>query len=417
MRPMNRERLRCAFASLSAMAPRPDNLHAQLPQDVLSDLGGWTRYQRYRPFTWPWLIRRGYVFWPLALLAGGAFAAWHASGMDAWGDWPGLAWRASLASLVTASTGPALATGVRYMHLRRWLERALVLLSILLGLWIGYVALAWVAAYHAHLMQAFVGRTMSVSFLGHAMSRFFGATVNASTFALVFAGGGLAVIYYLGEQRRIDQYAASRQLQDMRAQRDAADQRLAVLQAQVEPHFLFNTLASVRSLIAEEPERAARTIDALATYLRATLPRLRTDGVEDATLGRQLDLCRDYLELMNIRMAGRIRIRIDAEQGVRALPFPPLILLTLVENAITHGVEPRPGPCSVAIKAAVADAMLMVVIEDDGAGLSPGITPGLGLANVRAQLKGRFGDRASLEVLSRPEGGVRASIRMPVESR
>lgn len=399
------------------MATHPDNLHALLPQGVLSELGGWTRYKRFRPFTWPWLIRRGYVFWPLALLAGATYAAWHASGMNAWGDWPGLAWRAGLASLVTVSVGPALATLVRHLHLRRWLERTLVLLSILLGLWIGYVALAWAAAYHAHLMQAFVGRTMSVSFLGQTLSDIFGATVNASTFALILAGGGMAAVYYLGEERRITQYAARRQLEDMREQRDAADLRLAVLQAQVEPHFLFNTLASVRSLIAEEPERAARTVDALAKYLRATMPRLRTDGVEDATLGRQLDVCRDYLELMDIRMAGRIRIRIDADEQVRALPFPPLILLTLVENAITHGVEPKPGPCTVAITAGAADDMLTVVIEDDGTGLSPGTTPGLGLANVRDQLRGRFGDRASLQVVSRPGGGVRASIRMPVEHR
>ncbi len=154
---------------------------------------------------------------PLSLLAGAAFAAWHASGMDAWGDWPGLAWRAGLAALLTASAGPALATGVRYLRLPRGLERALVVLSILLGLWIGYVALARVAAYHAHLMQAFAGRDMSVSFLGQAMSRFFGATVNASTFALIVAGGGLAAVYYLGEQRRINQYAARRDLEAMRA--------------------------------------------------------------------------------------------------------------------------------------------------------------------------------------------------------
>ncbi len=119
---------------------------------------------------------------------------------------------------------------------------------------------------------------------------------------------------------------------------------------------------------------------------------------------------------MNIRMAGRMHIRIDADDAVRALPFPPLILLTLVENAVTHGVEPKPGACTVAITAGVADGMLTVAIEDDGAGLSPGTTPGLGLANVRAQLKGRFGDRASLEVVSRPDGGVRASIGVPVGS-
>jgi LytS/YehU family sensor histidine kinase len=175
-----------------------------------------------------------------------------------------------------------------------------------------------------------------------------------------------------------------------------------VLQAQVEPHFLFNTLASVRSLIASEPARAAQTIDALADYLRAALPRLREDRVEDATLDRQLDLCLGYLDLMRVRMAGRLSARVEADAAVRALPFPPLILLTLVENAVTHGVEPKPGPGEIVIRARAEDGILTVAVEDDGAGLEPGVTPGLGLANVRAQLQNLFGDRAGLEVVSRP---------------
>jgi len=412
---MVRVRNRACFVSVSHMALPDDDLHTRLPRGVLSDLGGWTLYQNFRTFTWPWLLRRGIVFWPLAILAGCTYATWHASGMGAWGDWPGLALRACVASLVAVSAGPLLATWIRHQRLPFAVERVLVLLAILLGLWAGVAALNWAGTYHAHLMQAYSGRHMEIGQFGQAVY-FLANTINASVFVLVLAGGGFAAVYYFGERRRIAQYATVRQIESLRTERNAADMRLAVLQAQVEPHFLFNTLASVRSLIASEPERAARTIDALAAYLRATLPLMRTTGIEEATLGRQIDLCLGYLELMNVRTAGRIEVRVEANDEARAQSFPPLILLTLVENAVTHGIEPKPGPGTIAIVAGAADGSLTVSVEDDGRGLQPGTTPGLGLANVRAQLRDRFGTRASFDIASRVGGGVSARIRIPLPS-
>ncbi|MBB3228128.1 sensor histidine kinase YesM [Luteibacter sp. Sphag1AF] len=371
-------------------------------------------YQNFRAFTWPWLLRRGMVLWPLAILVGGAYAAWHASGMDAWGDWPGLAIRACVATLLVVSVGPLLATWIRCWQLPLVVERVLVLLAILLGLWIGIIALDWASAYHALLMQAYAGRSMGPNVLGQTISDLLALTINAPVLVLIVAGGGFAAIYYLGERRRVAQYTARRQIESLRAERDAADMRLAVLQAQIEPHFLFNTLASVRSLIAVEPHRAARTIEALADYLRIALPRIRTAGIEKATLGRQIDLCLGYLEIMNVRTAGRIDVRVDAGEDVRALPFPPLILLALVENAVTHGIESKPGPGMIAITARTVDGFLNVNIEDDGLGLQPGTTPGVGLANVRAQLRDRFGACARFDIVSRAGGGVSARIHIPL---
>lgn len=117
---------------------------------------------------------------------------------------------------------------------------------------------------------------------------------------------------------------------------------------------------------------------------------------------------------MTVRMAGRLTVRVEADAAARARPFPPLLLLTLVENAVTHGIEPKPGPGEIAIVARVEGEALVVGVEDDGAGLEPGMTPGVGLANVRAQLQSLFGDRASLDIISRPEGGVSARIRVPL---
>lgn len=411
---MVRVRAGACFANVSRMNFPNDDLHARLPQSALRDVDGWALYQRFRTFTWPWLLRRGIVLWPLAVLAGCTYGLWHASGTGAWGDWPGLALRACAASLITVSTGPLLATLIRHQHFPGAAERVLVVLAILLGLWLGAVALNWVGAYHAHLMQAYAGHPMRINWLGMAVSNFLGSTVNASVFALILAGGGYATVHYLGERRRIAQFAAARQIENLRAERNAADMRLALLQAQVEPHFLFNTLASVRSLIASEPGRAATTIDALAAYLRIALPRIRTTGIEEATLGRQIDLCLGYLEIMKVRTAGRIEVRVDASDEIRAMPFPPLILLTLVENAMTHGIEPKPGPGMIEIIASAADGFLSVRVEDDGRGLQPGTTPGLGLANVRAQLHDRFGARARFEIASRTGGGVSASIHVPL---
>lgn len=402
------------FANVSDMDLPDDDLHARLPRGVLSDLGSWTLYQNFRTFTWPWLLRRGIVFWPLAILAGCTYATWHVSAMRAWGDWPGLALRACIASLIAVSAGPLLATLIRHWRLPLVMERLFVLLAILFGLWIGVIALDWASAYHSHLMQAYSGRPMGPNLLGQAVSYFLAATINTSVLVLIVAGGGFAAIYYLGERRRVAQYAAGRQIESLRVERNAADMRLAVLQAQIEPHFLFNTLASVRSLITSDPERAAKTIDALAAYLRVTLPRIRTTGIEEATLGRQIELCLGYLEIMNVRTAGRIDVHVDASDETRVLSFPPLILLTLVENAMTHGIEPKPGSGMIAIIAGTADGFLSVSVEDDGLGLQPGTTPGLGLANVRAQLRDRFGTHARFDIASRAGGGVSARIHIPL---
>lgn len=402
-----------SFARLQCMNAPKDDLSAPLPQGVLSDLGHWTLYQSFRTFTWRWLLRRGMLFWPLAILAGAVYATWHATTMTAWQDWPGLAWRACLAALVSVSAGPAMATFFRHLRLPTRIERPLVIAAIATGIWVGLAFLNWAGNYHEQLMMSHSGRSMNTGILGHVMAGILDHTVNASMFMVIVAGGGLATIFYFGEARRVEQHHARTQLDRIRLERDTADMRLAVLQAQVEPHFLFNTLASVRSLIASEPARAAETIDALAGYLRAAMPQFRATIAADATLGRQLDICIAYLKLMNIRTAGRIRIVVDVDANMREMSFPPLILLTLVENAVKHGIEPQLGPGTIAIIARLEEGRVIVRVEDDGQGLRPGFTPGTGLANVRAQLRNRFGERASLEVMSRSGGGVCARLTLP----
>ncbi len=189
-----------------------------------------------------------------------------------------------------------------------------------------------------------------------------------------------------------------------------------MLQAQVEPHFLFNTLASVRALVRQDPAQAEATLDALVDYLRATIPRLR-DGEQalHSTLGQQLDLCASYLELMRLRTAGRLQYAIEAGPDLRVLPFPPLLLISLVENAVKHGIEPKRGPGRIVIDVVREADALTVAVTDDGVGLQPGVGGGLGLANVRAQLETRYAGRAAFALTSAPGSGARAELRIPLE--
>ncbi len=389
------------------------DLDRPIPREAST--GGWWRsHDVYPTFSWPWWLRRGWLFWPVALVYGMIFASYHAFGMNALGDWPILALVACTGGLIMVSTGPLLATGVRHLRLPLWLEQILVVAAIAAGLAAAIFAEKWVSGFHDHLMARLRGPARPpIPWLFQGISYVLYFSLDGGMLVLFAVSGGFAAMQYLGERRRLAAWASRQEVEALRAQRDTADMRLAVLQAQVEPHFLFNTLASVRSLVATDPKRASATIDALSDYLRSTLPSFREPGREDAALGKQIDICHRYLELMNVRMDGRIRIVIDAPDEIRALAFPPLILISLVENAVKHGIEPKPGPGTIALRARLDAGGLRVAVEDDGAGLTAGETShGLGLANVRAQLRNRFGDGAALDIAARPDGGTRAVITL-----
>ena len=231
--------------------------------------------------------------------------------------------------------------------------------------------------------------------------------------------GGAMGLWTWGRQRQgLLAVAQARELARAQAQRREAELRLSVLAAQVEPHFLFNTLAGVRSAITTDPGRASDMIDRLVDYLRAAIPRLRSDGGADATLGPQLEIVRAYLGLMRSRMP-RLSFDIDAPAELLAAPFPPLMLLSLAENAVKHGVEPKVGPVQVQVQARRgADGRLSVTISDDGAGFDTNRSAGgggLGLSNIRERLLQMHGPHAELTLRARPEGGVSATLTVPME--
>jgi len=194
--------------------------------------------------------------------------------------------------------------------------------------------------------------------------------------------------------------------------RQATDARLNLLQAQIEPHFLLNTLANVQELIESGSPHAAPVFKSLIAYLRAAMPQLNQNG---ATLGNEADLVRAYLELMLMRMPDRLQFTVELEPALRGLHFPSMALLTLVENAVHHGIDPGCDGGRIDVGArmqAGADGrkQLQVWVADTGVGLSESAQPGIGLANLRARLQAVFQGRARLELSENPPHGVRAEI-------
>jgi LytS/YehU family sensor histidine kinase len=228
-------------------------------------------------------------------------------------------------------------------------------------------------------------------------------------------GGGFTLRSFFSERRQWARGRQRREIDDARRARQGAELRLTVLQAQVEPHFLFNTLASVRSLVRQDPARAEATIDALVDYLRAAIPKLRAgEGGTVSTLGEQFAMCENYLKVMKVRMGERLTYAVLLPEALAQATFPALMLISLVENAIKHGLEPKLGPGRVELRAErAAEGGVRVVVADDGVGLQPGLGSGVGLANIRDQLATLFGDRASLDLRGGAAGGVTATLHLP----
>lgn len=193
-------------------------------------------------------------------------------------------------------------------------------------------------------------------------------------------------------------------------QRQIVEARLQLLQAQVEPHFLFNTLAAVEHLIETAPARAAQMQRHLIEYLRAALPRMRQ---QSATLGQEVELCVSYLKIMQMRMEERLQFEVAVPAGLSSASFPPMMIQSLVENSIRHGLEPRPEGGTVHLRAEVRDGKLCVTVEDTGMGFSAAAPAGIGLANIRERLQQLFGAAAALTIEPGQLRGTRATITVP----
>jgi sensor histidine kinase YesM len=238
----------------------------------------------------------------------------------------------------------------------------------------------------------------------------------AIVFGIVFAMAGVLVLTILGIAHVRSREAAHRmalfksEAERERFARQGVQAELKLLQAQVEPHFLFNTLANLRFLVQTGSPHALEMLDHLIHYLRTALPEIRA---ESSTVGREMELARAYLEILRIRMGGALEIFAEAPHDLAGVAFPPLVVLTLVENAIKHGIAPI-GRGRVNVRAEANDGRLRVVVEDDGRGLVEPIGQGVGLGNVRERLHALYGETARLELSQRAGGGVVATVEVPL---
>jgi hypothetical protein len=199
--------------------------------------------------------------------------------------------------------------------------------------------------------------------------------------------------------------------------RQVVEARMAAMQAQVEPHFLFNTLASIDHLIETDPPRASQMQKNLIALLRASMPTMREagggQGVRD--LGRELAVIRPYLEILKVRMEERLTTEIDVPEGLQSAEFPPMMIQTLVENAIKHGLEPKAEGGHLRVKAEVLHGKLAVSVADTGLGFGKAATAGtgVGLANVRERLQLLYGAKASVSVTENQPSGTVVTIVVP----
>ena len=278
-------------------------------------------------------------------------------------QWPGWAW---MASIIVAGT--------------------------LLGYTMGYALARWVTGFHAP------------SILDYGVSQ--GLAVLLASLV-----PGIVATYFFYSRERLAHSEALAQT----AQRQAAENQLRLLESQLEPHMLFNTLANLRVLIGVDPPRAQAMLDRLIAFLRATLEASRSGSHSLAT---EFARIADYLELMQIRMGERLHSQFDLPPELAGAPVPPLLLQPLVENAIKHGLEPHVGGGRLIVSASREGDHLMLRVRDTGAGLSDGAGDGthFGLAQVRERLATLYGQAASLTLAPATDGdgGAVAVVRLPL---
>ncbi len=235
-------------------------------------------------------------------------------------------------------------------------------------------------------------------------------------FLFIIASVILKITYKGRLQAEVKAAAATETAEAESLKRQVVEARMAAMQAQVEPHFLFNTLASIDHLIETDPPRASKMQKNLIALLRASMPTLRE---ADTNLGRELAVIRPYLEILKVRMEERLQTEVRVSDGLLSAEFPPMMLQSLVENAIKHGLEPKAEGGTLTVAAEIVDGDLEVSVADTGLGFGKAATAGtgLGLTNIRERLLLLYGKHAQLTVTENEGGGTRVTITVPYRSK
>jgi signal transduction histidine kinase len=352
--------------------------------------------------------------------SGGPRRGWHQLSVGALGVTLGFAFCATLLltllfttsfwELLARTSGVALLLLWVFITVQGWPAQRL---PTWLPRWVlTLVAMGVMAPLATFVMYLFAVRGDLPAFVGNParVSGFAIITVTALVLGLLIALGAQL------RQREAESHAQSLRfaLERSQLERQALDAQLSLLQAQVQPHFLFNTLANVQALVESGSPRAAEVLKSLIAYLRAAVPRLQGGPT---TLGDELALVRSYLALMQMRMPDRLSFSVEVDAALNSHPMPALAVLTLVENAVRHGIDPSEGGGRIEVGAtAPAGGALRLWVRDTGVGLNPrsGTGLGTGLTNLRARLAALHGPTATLQFSEVLPHGVLAEIQLPI---
>ena len=282
---------------------------------------------------------------------------------------------------------------------RMWVRAVYYAVIPILGVFPGYLLAFWILRWRNGYEWLFAPRSI------------------ISIVALSLVLTGLLLLIFVPRERaaRAEATIAREQARVAAAERETTTAQLKLLEAQVEPHFLYNTLANVVSLVDGEPALAKRMIERLIALLRATAAA----ATGSATLGGQVELLRAYLEILELRMGARLRWRIDLPAELAGLRVPPMLLQPIVENAIKHGLEPTVDGGALTVTVRRDDRRLLLEVADTGRGIratAPRDAPGLGLANLRARLAAQYGSAAHIEVSDNAPHGTRVALALPLDA-
>ena len=370
-----------------ARPPDPGDFH---PLEVIPYFRRWPKgVARNVLYTFIWNCLIGVIFWAI----GGMF---RPSGLSVGSLYASLLFANSIGFTLHAIFLVAGALGVE-----RWVRcRGFV--------WSGFYYTV-VCTLGVILGVAMVVAPFKNAFVWITQPRWMASMAVSSALISVIIG---AIFYARERQANAEAELALERARIERAEREAALANLRALQAQIEPHFLFNTLANVTSLVDADPAMAKRMLESFNRFLRSSLAATRTPGT---TIGAEAALISAFLDVLQVRMGPRLRYRVDVPADLAGHELPSMLLQPIVENAIRHGLEPKVEGGEVTVTAWREDAAVRIRVADSGVGFAPTTRGGLGLANVRDRLRLLYGGAAALAVAENSRGGTDVTLTLPAQ--
>jgi len=311
-----------------------------------------------------------------------------------------------------------------------WLPRLWQLLQASVVIIAPGMLAAWLASRGYPTSVRMCIRTVVVFFLGSAVGHWIGFWLIPGLFPMgtsqtvwplslhannllnetLAAAAVVGAVYWWRRETVIRQELHRTRIGLLALKAGRAEAEMLRLRTQIEPHFLFNTIATIVQMYQTDTAAADRTLARLVDYMGAARAHMQR---QEAVLGEELALTEGYLEIQHLRMGKRLRYEIEVSPALRGNRIPPAALLTLVENAIKHGLSPRPGGGVLRVVAHRDGAWVALNVSDSGVGFRATSGRGLGLANLRARMLGLYGREASLRLTGAEEGGVMATMRLP----